>query len=71
MDLYGKLTLGQLTEQLQEYVKKFGNGLGIDDKEDKGARGRKEEYNSVYRLSKQYSHEAILSMVERKCSFAS
>ena len=39
MDLNGKMTLGQLTEQLQDYLKKFGQGLGIDDDEDKGARG--------------------------------
>ena len=40
MDINGKMTLGELTKQLKEYLKKFGQGLGIDDDEDKGARGR-------------------------------
>ncbi|XP_065053023.1 mediator of RNA polymerase II transcription subunit 1-like [Rhopilema esculentum] len=38
MDPYGKMNLGKLTEQLQEYLTKFGNGLGLLDEEDKGAR---------------------------------
>ena len=40
MDINGKMTLGELTKQLKEYLKKFGQGLGIDDDEDKGARGK-------------------------------
>eukprot|EP00795_Rhopilema_esculentum_P014328 gene14328-5369_t len=32
------MNLGKLTEQLQEYLTKFGNGLGLLDEEDKGAR---------------------------------
>ena len=40
MDIQGKMTLGKLTKQLKEYLKKFGQGFGIDDEEDKGARGK-------------------------------
>ena len=39
MDPCGKMNLGKLTDQLQEYLTKFGNGLGLLDEEDKGARG--------------------------------
>eukprot|EP00112_Aurelia_sp_Birch-Aquarium-sp1_P010296 Seg2204.5 transcript_id=Seg2204.5/GoldUCD/mRNA.D3Y31 product="Mediator of RNA polymerase II transcription subunit 1" protein_id=Seg2204.5/GoldUCD/D3Y31 len=38
MDLFGKMTLGKLTEQLQEHLKKFKDDLGIEDEEDKGSR---------------------------------
>ena len=38
MDLFGKMTLGKLSEQLQEHLKKFKDELGIEDDEDKGSR---------------------------------
>ena len=50
MDIHGKMTLGQLTEQLKDYLKKFGQGLGIDDDEDKGARGEMAFCTAKYNL---------------------
>ena len=38
MELFGKMTLGKLSEQLQEHLKKFKDDLGIEDDEDKGSR---------------------------------